>query len=223
MYTVTKLASGIPAHVQSIDVKGYKHGLIIVTKPNKQNTTTWYAINVTVRNTDMQSILRALIKLCLAEELTRLNANLMVEADYNANLSEKRASGSELRSALNGFRVAVTDKHGCVIKTSWIYPLSGKSLRSELMPAKPTLHRKAELYDRVVICQYPWEDARVGVLLNHEVRANILLWDYCERLDAAVMEVNRNQRVEYVAQINTQRSLNAAEREKAQRASAEAV
>ena len=165
-----------------------KRGLVFSTRGKNV-----YGVDATTRNTDMRSILKSVLKLALSEERVRVNVNATLKNDAEARISDKQAGGSDLKSALMGRAVAVTDKLGFIIQDSWVKPKSGKSVRAEIMPKKTS-----KLYYAAVLKNYagitdpneiPWDDLYLSTLLNAEIRAIEMLWDYCDYLDEAIEHV----------------------------------
>ncbi len=209
MNTISKIrvANIVENHVTLEDPRrAPKRGLVFLSRSGK----TAYGVDVTVRNTDMQSILKTVLKLVLGEERVRTERNKVLKEDAIVKETGREVGASDLKTALGCIAVAVTDRFGNIIEDSWVMPLSGKSLKAEVMPKKSgNLYYAAvqKTWAGVPSEEIPWNDLYLSTMLNAEVRGIMMAWDYCECLDRMVKSVDASNREVYANNL-------AAEREK---------
>ena len=138
-----------------------------------------YNIIAKVRNTDKFSVVRALAKAVLIEK--RLN---LQENNEECVKRSKNTEACKINSVLGCSAIAVTDKKGNIISSSWLLVerhKQGGKLRNIMKFSKAM-----PIYKLVVEQGLDWSDKRVVEELDAWVEAAIKHLDYETRLDEAL-------------------------------------
>lgn len=148
-----------------------------------------YLLEAKVRNTDLHSILKALLKVLLMDmrELRILNQN------EDVIKSENLQKAGKLSGILNCHTFGVTNKYGELMQSSVV----GLSCNSTLKEIQFAAKKQHPIYKLVVEQGLDWSDTNVQDAMNSWIGATIAKADYVKRVDKGIAEVaeHNNQAV----------------------------
>lgn len=172
-----------------------------------------YNVAAKCRNTDAQSVCKALAKAVLAAK----RAEFVKNSDEDAQLAKRRVT-NPMNSALGCQFVAVVNNKGEIISDSILAVDGGLALRTQFRFTK-----SQDIYKLVVEQGREWSDPEVVKYLNAWCSAAIKQWHYAEEFDAAIGAAADSTEAEYkAAEKAAKAAAKAAEKAAAEKAAAEA-
>lgn len=150
--------------------------VVLIKNGSNPDKGTFYNLATKCRSTDMESIIRAMTRMILAEM-----REMYLQNNTKAATESKRKVGSELRKMLRGTEIMVANRYGNIIKGAGIKCCDEQKL-SDIFKFNASM----PLYIRVVEKGEPWDSEKVQTALKWYITATMEQMDYINRLDNAL-------------------------------------